>query len=276
MTADSIVAAVARLRANMENDRIGSSHDDDLRLVLSALEAAQAAQAAMPPREPTPEMVAAGTAAHSRSPVFEAQRIIDIWYAMHDAHTFAEDSARYYGFPPDDAGPLDHQPCIERGCPNPSLMPASEYCAYHARREPQAAADGPAADPLSHAWKSGYAQAKEEDELAQRFCPHCNPCQHDGDERCRAPAADPSPVDYRYLFTDPITRVPIWRHESREWNGQHPVRSEPLYSADALKRLRAERDTLAAIVRAADAMHLKPTMDNINAWLEARAKWEGK
>ena len=62
-----------------------------------------AAQAAMPPREPTPEMVAAGTAAHSRSPVFEAQRIIDIWYAMHDAHTFAEDSARYYGFPPDDA-----------------------------------------------------------------------------------------------------------------------------------------------------------------------------
>lgn len=102
-----------------------------------------AAQAAMPPREPTPEMVAAGTAAHSRSPVFEAQRIIDIWYAMHDAHTFAEDSARYYGFPPDDAGPLDHQPCIERGCPNPSLMPKSEYCAYHARREPQQSAATP-------------------------------------------------------------------------------------------------------------------------------------
>lgn len=38
----------------------------------------------------------------------------------------------------------------------------------------------------------------------------------------------------------------------------------------------AERDTLAAIVRAADEMHLKPTMDNINAWADARAKWEGK
>lgn len=35
-------------------------------------------------------------------------------------------------------GPLDHQPpCIERGCANPSLMPESEYCAYHARRDPR-------------------------------------------------------------------------------------------------------------------------------------------
>lgn len=47
-------------------------------------------------------------------------------------------------------GPLDHQqPCIERGCPNPSLMPESEYCAYHARRQPPAATDGPAADPIA-------------------------------------------------------------------------------------------------------------------------------
>lgn len=42
------------------------------------------------------------------------------------------------------------------------------------------------------------------------------------------------------------------------------------------ERAEAERDTLAAIVRAADAMHMSPTMDNINAWVEARAKWEGK
>ena len=34
--------------------------------------------------------------------------------------------------------------------------------------------------------------------MAQRFCPHCNPCSHDGDERCRAPdpiAAQPDDVE---------------------------------------------------------------------------------
>lgn len=44
----------------------------------------------------------------------------------------------------------------------------------------------------------------------------------------------------------------------------------------ALEAAQAERDAMLAIVRAADTMHLKPTMDNINAWLEARAKWGGE
>ena len=33
---------------------------------------------------------------------------------------------------------------------------------------------------------------------------------------------DRTPVAYRYLFTDPITGAPVWRHESQTWNGQRP------------------------------------------------------
>lgn len=46
--------------------------------------------------------------------------------------------------------------------------------------------DTKALQSLSHAWKSGYAQAKEEDDMDRRFCPHCNPCDHNGNEKCRA------------------------------------------------------------------------------------------
>ena len=37
------------------------------------------------PRDPTPAMVGAGTAAHAASPYFEAARIVNIWQAMYDA-----------------------------------------------------------------------------------------------------------------------------------------------------------------------------------------------
>ena len=50
----------------------------------------------------------------------------------------------------------------------------------------------PSPDAVSHAWKSGYAQAKEEDVLSRRFCPHCNPCDGAGNEECRKPVP-PSP-----------------------------------------------------------------------------------
>lgn len=46
--------------------------------------------------------------------------------------------------------------------------------------------------------------------------------------------------------------------------------------SDMIGVLQEEVERLTAIVRAADTMHLKPTMDNINAWLEARAKWGGE
>ena len=224
--------------------------------------AGYAAAQSGPPREPTRAMLDAGLAYYEGRTGARMVTIGGIWDAMYDA--WAQEQT---------GGSTDGRAGYSRDAGNPIAPLAA----------------GVESGPPDHqCWQLGtLAACRDSRQCTRPECPPHQPAatpEHGGSvvepaevtTSAIGPAADPSPVDYRYLFTDPITRVPIWRHESREWNGQHPVRSEPLYSADALKRLRAERDTLAAIVRAADAMHLKPTMDNINAWLEARAKWEGK
>lgn len=45
----------------------------------------------------------------------------------------------------------------------------------------------------SIAWKMGYEQAKDEARMDKQFCPHCNPCNHDGNAQCRSPAAGAVP-----------------------------------------------------------------------------------
>ena len=69
-------------------------------------------------------------------------------------------------------------------------------------------------------------------------------------------------------------------HDSFAWSASYSdvcrAVDKEMDERERAERAEAERDTLAAIVRAADEMHLKPTMDNINAWADARAKWEGK
>lgn len=158
---------------------------------------------------------------------------------------------------------------------------------------------GPAADPLSHAWKSGYAQAKEESALEQQFCPHCNPCCGDGNDKCRKPAADPIADLARRLralrivdevhsdnplgrdAADALERLARENAALRAFYGDQHIRDR-LANAEQVE---TENDALRAIVRAADAMRarwkpwdiypLEYSM-MIAAYDTARAAWRGE
>ena len=169
-------------------------------------------------------------------------------------------------------GPLDHQPCIERGCPNPSLMPKSEYCAYHARREPQqsaatpsptteflgtigaaqAATDGPAADPIADLCERLRYIGMFEDDRRDGISPMCREA------------------------ADALERLARENAALRAFYGDQHIRDR-LANAEQVE---TENDALRAIVRAADWMRRAETGIELAgatmAYDRARAAWKGE
>lgn len=148
----------------------------------------------------------------------------------------------------------------------------------------------PSPDAMSHTWKSGYAQAKEEDVLSRRFCPHCNPCDGAGNEECRKPVPPSPDADLVARATAYLTGGGLFNPELANHDA---VRDLIIDCRDALKRLTRERDEalaecerLRALVEAAD--HLYAAADHIGGtpgclkceaadeYRHARAAWKGE
>lgn len=93
---------------------------------------------------------------------------------------------------PINEGERHTQPCIERGCPNPSLMPNSEYCAYHARR---------AVDPTIY--EGGQAPCESPDRCtgAQVNADEAAHARTDGDESVTQ-TVPPSPDEIAQTLRD--------------------------------------------------------------------------
>lgn len=95
----------------------------------------------------------------------------------------------------------------------------------------------PSPDAMSHTWKSGYAQAKEEDVLSRRFCPHCNPCDGAGNEECRKPVPPSPDADLVARATAYLTGGGLFNPELANHDA---VRNLIIDCRDAIERLTRE------------------------------------
>lgn len=140
---------------------------------------------------------------------------------------------RASSLPPDPIAAPDANvlPCLERGCPNPSMMPESEYCRYHALRIPPA---GPiAAQPE---WKCG-----NEFEPYHPQASHVSPDYRDGWNACYKIAIDALRRERERADAAITLRKIAHTAKSRAEEAE-------LRCAAELDEMRADRDRLAAEV----------------------------
>ena len=224
----------------------------------------RAAQEAMPPREPTRGMIAVGMTA-SRLRVYSWE---EIWRAMHDAWTQEQTSG-------EPRVPV-RVPCpnkVDGVCPLPNV-----HCAYPECTEgtaplshvtpAQAVTDGPAADPIA--------------DLCARLRSHYT----------RGGSFDFA------LAADALERLARERDDTRAMlrNTNHDAarlaslvdkyKWQVRDTRKRAERAEAERDTLRAIVRAADALRIELFPHGVCckcehcvlvvAYDRARAKWGGE
>ena len=218
-----------------------------------------------PPREPTREMTLAGQRALDNIWTSWHAPTTQCWRAMYDAWQNEQTGGKAMpatGLSSPDhagsAGPPDHieqtggpiargepinQPELRSGPPDHQSAATPSNLSGGSSQE---GADGPAADPI--------------DNLRDVLRNWTNVTD-----------------DEHAVIRDAIAEIKRLRADRNAYDAAHKRQAvATLKATQRAERAEAERDTLAAIVRAADAMHLKPTMDNINAWVKARAKWEDK
>lgn len=98
--------------------------------------------------------------------------------------------------------------------------------------------------------KKPYAQAKEEAALDKQFCPHCNPCLHTTNPKCRAPAS---------VEAEPELRERMPQRADGEGYVSYAKRVADLCAKryDATERLTRERKKADSASRAAHLAQMK-------------------